>query len=98
MGRRINWPWSEGDVGLGADGYTPALLLPALTDVRSAVQGVENDVIEVPAGSGRWYNVAGVDDVGKGFDNEYRIVSLRQISHFRDWIPLGIPYWPIPMP
>jgi len=98
MGRRITWQWGEAESGAGAAGFGPALLLPALTDVRSRTQGVDNDVIEVPEGSGRWYVVAGWDDVAKGFDNEYRLANLFQIGNFGGWTALGIPFWPIPGP
>jgi len=63
------------------------LLLPALTDVRSiALAGVQ-DVIEAPAGSARYYRVAFVDDVAKGFANEHRFALLEQVG-----------LWPTPIP
>lgn len=48
------------------------LRLPALTDVRMFPGQANPDVAEVPAGSGRYYQVFAVDDVAKGFINEYR--------------------------
>lgn len=99
MGRRITWPWGSAGPGIGMDGFVPSLLLPPLTDVRTNMCGGAADVIEVPAGSGRWYQVAGVDDVGKGFPNEHRLANLVQISAaFADWVPYGIPFWPTPIP
>lgn len=50
------------------------LLMPKLTDVRDAIQVVDPDVIECPAGSGLWWSVMTVQDVAKGFPNEYRRV------------------------
>src|SRR5216684_2145996 len=47
------------------------LLLPAFTDIRCLAQGVNPDFLEVPAGSGRFYGVVDVEDVAKGFSNEY---------------------------
>jgi len=75
-----------------------SLLVPAGTDIRSLVNAGVEDVIECPAGSGRWYQVGGVDDIGKGFPNEHRCALLFQIS----FAMLGSPYaglaWPAPMP
>ena len=45
MGRRVTWPWGEGSPGAGASGFGPALLLPARTDIRSRVQGVDSDIV-----------------------------------------------------
>jgi hypothetical protein len=56
------------------------LLLPKGTDVR----GIESntaavDLVECPAGTGRYYFVQSVDDVGKGFVNEYRLAFMTSI-------------------
>lgn len=53
------------------------LLLPPITDIRG-MQDVSGfvDVVEVPQGTGRWYGVAVVDDVGKGYPNEHRTALL----------------------
>lgn len=74
------------------------LLLPARTDVRSTLQSGMCDVIEIPRGTGRWYEVYAVDDMARGFDTEYRIAMVTQISEFLD--PLLFPgaNWPVPMP
>ena len=60
------------------------LLLPPLTDVRGPVQYSSlldaGDCVEVPAGSGRFYAVTFVDDVGKGFLNEFRFAVLQQVQ------------------
>jgi len=52
------------------------LLLPKLTDIRGPMMPSYYDYVEVPAASGRWYYVAGVDDAGKGFSNEHRVAYL----------------------
>jgi len=53
-----------------------SLLLPPLADVRGPQDSVSADMVEVPAGSGRWYFVVGVDDIGKGFANEHRSAAI----------------------
>jgi hypothetical protein len=53
--------------------------LPALTDIRrndGPTGQWTGDLVEVPAESGRYYVVEGVDDVAKGFSNEYRAASI----------------------
>jgi hypothetical protein len=74
------------------------LLLPAVTDVRDFSNAITPDVVEVPAGSGRWYGVGSVDDVGKGFSNEYRLVIITKIYEQLD--PAAYPglFWPVPIP
>lgn len=70
-----------------------SLLLPALTDIRCQVQLAVSgtDAVEVPAGSGRYYVVLYVDDIGKGFANEHRCAIL-VASPFVNGV------WPTPMP
>lgn len=64
----------------GANNYGVEMWLnmPKGTDIRGRYGlGLNNaDTAEVPAGSGRWYTVLAVDDVAKGFDNEYRVACL----------------------
>ena len=53
--------------------------LPALTDVRYSMPNSGSyltDVIECPAGSGRFYVVLSVEDRHKGFINEYRVANV----------------------
>jgi hypothetical protein len=68
------------------------LLVPKGTDLRDTSQNVDPDVVEAPAGSGRFYLAGQVDDSGKGFANEYRWAMLT-----KTFGPL-VPDWPIPMP
>lgn len=54
------------------------LLLPKGTDIRFAFGNISQlaDAVECPAGSGRYYIVIWVEDVAKGFANEYRRAEL----------------------
>jgi len=68
------------------------LLLPAGSDIRdwACWDGLamdKPDLVEVPRDTGRFYTVALVDDVAKGFPNEYRIAFIVKNA-----------YWPIPIP
>jgi len=83
-GRRI-MPATGGTELYGMVAIT--LLLPAGTDIRGQAQSGHPDRAEVPAGSGRFYTVQYVDDVGKGFANEHRAALLTPIAA-----------WPIPYP
>lgn len=74
--------------------FAAELLLPAGTDVRDdftidpgLAVADQPDLVEVPAGSGRWYTVVQVDDVAKGFPNEYRVAMIFKNK-----------FWPIPTP
>jgi hypothetical protein len=74
------------------------LLLPALTDVRDGYQGWPNDIIEVPSGSNRWYQLTSYDDVGKGFPNEYRFVQIMKIGNVINNVEFAGLFWPTPAP
>jgi len=53
--------------------YEMSLLVPALTDLRGFQSvGAAFEVVECPAGSGRFYWCSSVDDIGKGYSNEHR--------------------------
>jgi hypothetical protein len=79
-GRRVNVASTGGTLVIGVPLVTMSLLLPPLVDVRGPLSTTGADVIEVPAGSGRTYQVAFVDDIGKGFTNEHRVAILEQRS------------------
>lgn len=66
------------------------LLLPPGTDIRDASTQALQDLVEVPAGSGRIYIVLGVDDIGKGFANEHRAAVIGKDTTYG--------YWPSPIP
>jgi len=63
-----------------------ALVLPKGTDIRGNSPKSNGDIVEVPNGSGRFYIVNSVDDVAKGFANEYRFAAMTQVQ-----IPFPIP-------
>jgi len=77
--------------------YGAELLCPKDTDIRDKTcAGGVPDLVEVPIGSGRWYYVFVVDDVGKGFANEYRFAVLGKVQS-----AFGVanaPDWPVPIP
>lgn len=62
-------------------------LFPRATDVRDPNGPALGDIVEIPGGTGRYYDVIYVDDVSRGFANEYRIAFLRKR-----------PPWPAPIP
>lgn len=91
-------------IALGLFGRFMTLLLPKLADVRPPGLGPGNwgDVIEVPAGSGRYYMTMWVDDVGKGFPNEHRYAYLIAMTNLT-WRTLfqnagATTDWPVPIP
>jgi hypothetical protein len=67
-----------------------SLLLPVSTDVRGPQTAAPDTCVEVPAGSGRFYTILGVDDSGKGFPNEHRVALIAWTSSFGAW-PAPIP-------
>ena len=82
------------------------LLCPRVTDIRAGDPGnaAFPDLVECPAGSGRYYLVVWVDDVAKGFSNEYRIALIvhytKTLAATVAWANVyGAPnYWPLPTP
>jgi hypothetical protein len=63
------------------------LLLPPATDIRDAKAPAGADTVEVGAGSGRFYSVVWVEDIGGGFPNEHRFAEV-----------VGLGPWPVPFP
>jgi hypothetical protein len=76
----------------------PVLLVPPLTDIRSGLIAPTGDILEIPAGSSRWYLACAVEDIGKGFANEHRYVACLQISHLVGGGGYAGCVWPVPMP
>lgn len=78
------------------------LLCPALTDIRGVQTNGPDSWVEVPIGSGRCYLVTWVEDVAKGFANEYRLALLVQmnfaVAASLIWNQPGMPVWPVPTP
>ncbi len=101
LGRRVQ-TWEFIDAQSDYLRVCPHLLVPALSDVRDSSTespaGQYYDVIEVPSGSGRWYRVNAVDDVGKGFSNEHRMVGLTKILEWTDPVNYAGAKWPTPIP
>lgn len=99
IGRRVQQVRVTDDNNESTYGAQASLLVPSLSDIRDGSCNLVNDFVEVPQGSGRWYVVMLVDDVGKGFANEYRMVTIGKI-----WQGVGgvgsYPglFWPTPIP
>jgi hypothetical protein len=100
LGRRVTGNYQGGATSVPIYlGYSPLLLLPPATDIRDGSCGVVPDYVEVPAGTGRFYQVGWVDDIGKGFANEHRYAAIFKV--FQNVAGGGsFPgfYWPTPMP
>jgi hypothetical protein len=72
------------------------VLFPPLTDVRPTTGGfAQGDILECPAGSGRYYGVLWVEDVGKGFANEHRMAA---VMPGYNGVGALTPPWPLPIP
>lgn len=99
--KRIQPGFSLGTTPQGANAQCPmTLLLEAGVDIRddSGLVGGSADVVEVPSGSGRWYGVFYVDDIGKGFANEHRGALIYKIYEaIAPGIFPGLS-WPFPIP
>ncbi len=89
-GRRMLDPGRLPEPSLPAAGCS-YVLVPKLFDIRDDKVFPGHDNVEVPAGSGRFYSVGWVEDVGKGFPNEHRMAVLL-------WDGVSLPYWPGPIP
>lgn len=81
---RFMWTANAVNRGIPTARVFSSLSLPKGTDIRPE-DGLTNlagsgDFVEVPAGTGRFYLVEVIEDVGKGFPNEYRSAILRQIT------------------
>lgn len=75
-----------------------AVLCGPHTDIRDNACSGASDLVELPAGSGRWYFVVYVDDVAKGDPNEYRQAYIAKAYTSADPNYLNFPYWPSPIP
>lgn len=77
-GRRVNVASTGGTGTVGVPLMAMSLLLVKLTDIRGLQDDAASpDWVECPAGSGRFYVVAWVDDIGKGFSNEHRTAAMQ---------------------
>jgi hypothetical protein len=98
MGRR-SMPMAEGMDQFNLTHMLAQLLLPAGTDIRdlSCSPATSGDIVEVPAGTGRYYVVVSVDDLGKGFPNEHRFALLAKACSATFASFAGVD-WPTPIP
>jgi hypothetical protein len=102
-GRRVFTGASFTEVAASNPPMFMELMLPAGTDVRYSPlsPGISGDMVEVPAGTGRYYYVCQVDDVAKGFSNEYRL-ALMLPAMGSVWEATttenGNEVWPVPYP
>lgn len=80
------------DTALGGTlSISELILFPKGTDVRAAHPANKGDLLEVPAGSGRFYYTLQVSDIHKGFTNEYRVAAAQA--------GVSAPgFWPFPTP
>lgn len=62
--------------------FCTLLCVPAGTDLRDSYTVSGKDLIECPAGSGRIYECLYVDDVAKGFANEWRFALLAKVGQW----------------
>lgn len=85
FGRRVHVVFDA--TGLEAGALLALLLFPAGTDVRDNVMAPGADKIECPQGSGRFYEVRYVNDLGAGFSNEHRFAGCEKLAP-----------WPAPLP
>lgn len=99
LGKRVTIYNSAAFYGAdGLAGSVPKILLPAATDIRDAACSNLPDVVEIPSGSGRWYQVGLVDDIGKGFANEHRFAELAKLWQNSGGIACPGLFWPTPIP
>lgn len=57
------------------------LKVPQASDVRGDLADTGSDLVEVPSGTGRFYRVRVVDDVARGFANEFRQCLIEQMGY-----------------
>lgn len=67
--------------------FAMLLCVPEGTDLRDSTSVSGKDLVECPAGSGRLYRVHFVDDMAKGFANEWRFAIIGKLAS-----------WPTPIP
>lgn len=78
--------------------FVMEMLVAKDTDIRTSNETTLADLIECPKDTGRFYAVRYVDDIGKGFANEHRLVLVRMWNRdpmiFKD---TTVPF-PVPLP
>lgn len=73
------------------------MLFASLADIRPPDDTAWMDYIECPDGSGRFYGVFYVDDIGKGFANEHRFAFCHRVAMATVFVDATIPV-PVPLP
>jgi hypothetical protein len=84
-GRRVNVASTGGTTLPGVPLMAMSLLVPKGTDIRGPQDTTSFDMVECPAGTGRWYWVCAVDDIGRGWANEHRSASIFALAG--SWAP-----------
>lgn len=76
------------------------VLLPKGTDVEDTPlsSAATFDVMEIPAGSKRWYCVYVVDDMAKGFPTETRVAEVTHAHIAVATVDELLWMWPVPYP
>jgi hypothetical protein len=85
--RRVFAPSEGGTFTLANPWISMFLLVAKGTDIRDQYCPSGQDVIECPQGSGRMYYCVHVDDVGKGFTNEFRCCVIAKLGSWPQPIP-----------
>lgn len=97
-GRRVPAYFVEGlGTGTNPTRLNVFVLFPALTDVRPANGTDAPDIIEVPSGSGLFYQLNSVCDMGKGFANEHRVAAVTMITDKVTFFDTAFAF-PVPIP
>lgn len=98
LGKRVqSYGVDRGSLG-GCIGLPPTLLLPGGSDIRdNTTSPGAPDVVEVPAGSRRWYLVDDVEPMGLGFPNWHVAAAIIKMSSAIDGT-FSAMVWPSPDP
>lgn len=75
-GRQSQVVATGGTTSTGILVFGMSLLVPKTTDIRDVFSATGADIVEVPVGSGLFYAVQYVDEIGRGFANEHRVAEI----------------------
>jgi hypothetical protein len=82
-GKRVSSMSTGGTSSVGVIAQTMTLLLESTTDIRGYLSTTGYDIVEVPSGSGRYYNVYIADYIGYGFPNQHKAALIYQRQPFK---------------
>lgn len=82
-GKRVGTMSTGGTSSPGIIVCTMVLLMAKTADIRGAYSTTFKDLVEVPAGSGRFYYCEFADFVGYGFDNMHKAAHLVHCNPFK---------------